>query len=159
MPKLILSLFLAFSLFTPRLQAQSPSGGMTPPEFDGKKAAGIYTYKVEKVLRKLKVKDEVSRQKVEAALNAYNSKMDTLSAEYAPIFEELENTFDRNVQIAMQNRDRSQMSGIISQIREVIPPIKLQVGKEEKNLNEVMGEVLSEKQKEKWLKYQRSKRG
>ena len=105
------------------------------------------------------MKDEVSRQKVETALRAYNSKMDTLSAKYAPIFEELENTFDRNVQIAMQNRDRSQMSGIISQIREIIPPIKLQVGQEEKILNETMAEVLSEKQKEKWLKYQRRKRG
>ena len=53
MPKIIISLFLVFTLLAPRLQAQSPDGGMTPPEFDGKKAAGIYTYKVEKVLSKL----------------------------------------------------------------------------------------------------------
>jgi hypothetical protein len=50
-----------------------------------------------------------------------------LSIEHASTFQELEDEFDRNVQIAMQRRDRSQMNGVKAKIQQVIPPIRMQV--------------------------------
>ena len=73
----------------------------------------------------------------------------------SPTFKELDAEFDRNVQIAMQNRDRSQMNGVKAKIKEIIPPIRKQVAVEEKVLNEEMALVLDDKQNEKWLKYQK----
>jgi hypothetical protein len=79
--------------------------------------------------------------------------------EHASTFQELEGEFDRNVQIAMQRRDRSQMNGVKAKIQEVIPPIRMQVAAEEKILNDVMAMLLTEKQNDKWLKYQKQKKG
>ncbi|MEO0582367.1 MAG: hypothetical protein AAF135_09115 [Bacteroidota bacterium] len=158
MAKTIISLILGISLLMFDLQAQSPGGGMTPPDFDAKKAAGIFQYDLDKVLKKLKVKETPDQQVVAEALATYNGKMAALSFTHAATFKELENAFDRNVQIAMQNRDRSQMSGVLSMIKEILPPIKRQVEAEERVLNEALAAVLSEKQNEKWIKYQRRKR-
>ncbi|MEO1418064.1 MAG: hypothetical protein AAFW00_22460 [Bacteroidota bacterium] len=158
MAKTIISLILGISLLMFDLQAQSPGGGMTPPDFDAKKAAGIFQYDLDKVLKKLKVKETPDQQVVAEALATYNGKMAALSFAHAATFKELENAFDRNVQIAMQNRDRSQMSGVLSMIKEILPPIKRQVEAEERVLNEALAAVLSEKQNEKWIKYQRRKR-
>lgn len=82
-----------------------------------------------------------------------------LSFEHAATFRALEETFDRNVQIAMQRRDRSQMDGVKATIQEVIPPIKMEVAAEEKILNETMATVLSEQQNRKWLNYQKRQKG
>lgn len=130
-----------------------------PPDFDAEKAAGIFEYDVERVIRKLKISDDSTKQKVSAALQSYNNKMLDLSFEHAATFRALEETFDRNVQIAMQRRDRSQMDGVKATIQEVIPPIKMEVAAEEKILNETMATVLSEQQNRKWLNYQKRQKG
>lgn len=130
-----------------------------PPDFDAEKAAGIFEYDVERVIRKLKISDDSTKQKVSAALHSYNNKMLDLSFEHAATFRALEETFDRNVQIAMQRRDRSQMDGVKATIQEVIPPIKMEVAAEEKILNETMATVLSEQQNRKWLNYQKRQKG
>jgi len=158
MVKTIISLIVGMSLLIFDLQAQSPGGGMTPPDFDAEKAAGIFQYDIDKVLKKLKVKETLGQQAVTEALATHNGKMTALSFTHAATFKELENAFDQNVQIAMQNRDRSQMYGVLSMIKEILPPIKRQVEAEERILNETLATVLSEKQTEKWVKYQRRKR-
>jgi hypothetical protein len=63
---------------------------------------------------------------------------DELSIEHASTFQELEDEFDRNVQIAMQRRDRSQMNGVKAKIQQVIPPIRNAGIAEEKVLNDAM---------------------
>ncbi len=130
-----------------------------PPDFDAEKAAGIFEYDVEKVIRKLSIADDTTQQKVSTALHAYNNKMLDLSFEHAATFRALAETFDRNVQIAMQRRDRSQMDGVKATIQEIIPPIRMQVVAEEKILNVAMAAVLSEQQNRKWLNYQKRQKG
>jgi len=69
--------------------------------------------------------------------------------------EDLEKEFERNVKIAFQNRDRSQMNGVKAKIKQIIPPIRYEVYKYEQVLNEEMAALLSEKQNKNWLKYQK----
>ena len=141
------------SLYLSDLNAQQP------PDFNAQKAAGIFEYDIEKVINKLKISDDTPKEKALVALNAYNNVMLELSFEHASTFKELEKEFDRNVQIAMQRRDRSQMDGVKAKIERIIPPIRMQVAAEEKVLNEAMALILTEKQNDKWLKYQKRKRG
>jgi hypothetical protein len=130
-----------------------------PPDFNAQKAAGIFQYDIDKVMKSLKISDDTTKQKISEALIAYNNEMFQLSTEHASTFQELEDEFDRNVQIAMQRRDRSQMDGVKAKIERIIPPIRMQVATEEKILNDAMAMILTEKQNEKWLKYQRRKKG
>jgi hypothetical protein len=148
------ALFMAiFCLSMSVVQAQQP------PDFNAKKAAGIFQYDIEKVMKSLKISDDTTKQKISEALMAYNNKMFDLSTEHASVFRELEDEFDRNVQIAMQRRDRSQMNGVKAKIKRIIPPIRMQVTAEEKILNDGMLMMLTEKQNMKWLKYQRRIKG
>lgn len=155
MSRILIAFALSLSFIVSDATAQ---GRMTPPEFDAEKAAGIFIYDLDKVVKKLKITDEESQLKVAEHLKAYNTKMDELSFEHASTFQELEDTFDKNVQIAMQNRDRSQMNGVKAQIQSIIPPIRKQVVAEEQVLNEAMANILTEKQNKKWLKYQKRQR-
>lgn len=155
MLKVITALFLSLSLIGTNIYAQMPGGGMTPPDFDAQKAAGIYTYDFDEVVRKLKINDKESREQVAEALKIFNTKMDQLSYANTATFKELEDEFDRNVKIAMQNRDRSQMNGVKAKIEKTIPPLRMQVKEEEKVLNESLSKVFSEKQYKKWLNYQK----
>jgi len=129
-----------------------------PPDFNAEKAAGIFEYDIDKVTKKLKISNDSTKQKVSAAIEAYNSKIFELSLEYSSTFKELDDDFDRNVQIAMQRRDRSQMDVVKAKIQQVIPPIRMQVLEEEKVLNDAMAMMLTEKQNSKWLKYQKRKK-
>jgi hypothetical protein len=151
--KVQILLVAILGFYTSAINAQQP------PVFNAEKAAGIFEYDIDEVAKKLKITDDTARQQASEALNAYNNKMFDLSIEHASTFQELEGEFDRNVQIAMQRRDRSQMNGVKAKIQEVIPPIRMQVAAEEKILNDVMAMLLTEKQNDKWLKYQKQKKG
>ena len=133
------------------LQAQQP------PDFNAQKAAGIFEYNIEEVIKKLNISDEIVKQKISESLILYNNKMFDLSNEHAQTFKKLENEFDKNVKIAMQKSDRSQMDDVKAEIKKVLPPIRKQVVAEEKILNDALAMVLSQKQNDKWLKYQKKK--
>lgn len=159
MSKIVVGLLIGISLLTSNLYAQMPGGSMSPPDFNAEKAAGIFTYNLDQVIKKLKLTDQENQNKAKEALKRYNSKMDKLSLEHAYTFKELDDAFDKNIQRAMQRRDRSQMNGVKAQIQEIIPPIKMQVTAEETILNDSMLGILTEKQNQKWLKYQKQKKG
>ncbi len=159
MPKSIIPFALSLSFWVSLSFGQMPGGGMTPPEFHAEEAAGIFYYDADQVIKKLKISKEPDKLKAKEALFTYNGKISDLSTENAQVFKELENEFNRNLKIAMQNRDRSQMAGIREKIKETIPPIKMQVYEEEKVLNDAMETLLTDKQNKKWLSYQRRKKG
>lgn len=137
--KIKIFLVAILGLYMSTLNAQQP------PDFNAEKAAGIFEYDIDGVIKKLKITDEADKRQLTEALKTYNGKMFDLSIEHASTFQELENEFDRNVQIAMQRRDRSQMNGVKAKIQQVIPPIKMQVTAEEKVLNDAMAGILTEK--------------
>jgi hypothetical protein len=133
------------------LQAQQP------PDFNAQKAAGIFEYDIEEVIKKLNITDEIAKQMISESLKIYNNKMFDLSIEHEQTFKELENEYDHNIKIAMQKKDRSQMDDVKAKIKRVLPPIRKQVVAEEKILNDALAMVLSQKQNDKWLKYQKQK--
>jgi hypothetical protein len=128
-----------------------------PPEFNAQKAVGIFEYNIEEVIGKLNITDEIAMQEISESLIVYNNKMFHLSIEHKQTFMELENEYDHNIKIAMQKKDRSQMDDVIAKIKKVLPPIREQVVAEEKILIDAIVMVLSQKQNDKWLKYQRQK--
>jgi hypothetical protein len=127
-----------------------------PPDFEAEKAAGIFTYDIDKVIQKLKIKDKDIKQSISSAIHEYNAKMYQLSIDHAATFSELDAYFDRQVKLAMQYRDKSQMDGVKADIQKTIPPIRREVMKHEQVLNALMESVLDEKQLKKWLNYQKS---
>ena len=151
--KIQILLVAILGLSTPEINAQQP------PDFNAKKAAGLITYELDEVVNRLKIKNLNGQIEIGKALKVYNTKADELSFANAATFQELEDEFDRNVQIAMQRRDRSQMDGVKTKIQQVIPPIRKQILAEEKVLNEMMASILTEKQNKKWLRYQSQKKG
>ncbi|MEO1253355.1 MAG: hypothetical protein AAFY41_00535 [Bacteroidota bacterium] len=148
--KLILSISMLASTFI--LTAQQI------PDFDAEKAAGIVTYDTEKVIKKLKVEDLKAKQSIAKSIEQYNMKMYELSDTHAATFQELNAYFERQVQVAIRNRDRSQMDGFKTKVKETIPPIKKEVIVHENALNESMQSLLDDKQFNKWMKYQKSQK-
>jgi hypothetical protein len=153
MKKSITTILLVLGILISNLYGQMP-GDMSPPDFNAEKAAGIFQYDIEKVIKKMKIIDDSLIAKVTESLNNYNSKMNSLSLLHATTFQELEADFDKNVQIAMSNRDRSQMDGVKAKIQRIIPPIRKQVQEYEELLNNKMANYLTESQNKKWLRYQ-----
>lgn len=145
---------LLFSIAGKSLFAQMPAGGMTPPDFDAIEKARLVTYDIDKVIKKLKITEDSISNEVSNHLVTYNREINNLLLLHAPTLKDLEKEFDRNVKIAIQNRDRSQMNGVKNKIKQTIPPIRYEVSKHEKVLNEAFKSILTEKQFKKWLKYQ-----
>jgi len=117
-----------------------------PPNFDAKKAAGLVTYESEKVIKKLKISDEDTKKSIVLALETFNMEIYELSDEHSNQLQELDEYFDRQIKVAMQRRDRSQMDGVKTQIGETIPPIRQQVATHEEVLNTAMKAELDSKQ-------------
>jgi hypothetical protein len=157
MKKTIATIILGLGIIISNLFGQMP-GSISPPDFNAEKAAGIFQYDIKKVIKKLKITDDSVKVKVSGIINKYNSKMYELSMIHATSFQELEAEFDRNIQIAMRNQDRSKMYGVRAKIQRIIPPIRIQVLDEEKLLNHAMAGLITEKQNKKWLRYQNNKK-
>lgn len=148
-------LLLSFSIVGQTLLAQMPGiGAMSPPEFNAIEKARLVTYDTEKVIKKLKVTDESIAEEIINHLQNYNIEINNILSTHSNTLADLESEFDRNVKIAIQNRDRSQMSAVKGKIKQIIPPIRDEVYEHEKVLNEALENILTEKQNKKWLKYQ-----
>lgn len=122
------------------------------PVFNAVEKAGIEKYDSERIIKKLKILDEPLKNQVTRHIQIFNQEMDNILLLHSDTLKDLENEFDRNVRIAMQNRDRSQMNGVKSKIEKIIPPIRLEVQKFKKQLNIELNKILNEKQYKKWLK-------
>lgn len=145
--KIQILLVVFFCLTTLKIEAQ------LPPDFNAFEKAGIVKYDSEKVNKKLKVTEEELKGQITSHIQVYNQEMDNLLLLHSNTLKDLEREFDRNVRIAMQNRDRSQMNGVKSKIEKIIPPIRLEVEKYKKQLDIELNKILNEKQYKKWLKY------
>ena len=140
-------------LFTIGFFGNSLFAQMSPPDFNAIEKAGLIKYNSDKVIRKLKILEDSVKRLVSKHIQTYNQEMGNLLLIYGNTLENLENEFDKNVIIAIQNRDRSQMNGIKGKIEKIIPPIQLEVQKYKDVLNEGLKVLLTEKQYKKWLSY------
>ena len=101
----------------------------------------------------LKITD--TTKEIVKQLQDYNAKMDKLLVIHSKTLEDLKIEFSKNIQIAIQNRDRTQMSEVRNMLKEIIPPIRQEADEYKKVLNKSFESILSEKQNKKWLKYQK----
>ena len=130
----------------------------SPPDFNAVEAAGLVKYNTEKVIKKLKIQEDSVKTMVSNHIQTYNQQIDNLLFIHGHTLKDLENEFDRNIKIAFQNRDRSQMDGVKAKIKQTIPPIRYEVNELEKGLNESLAQILTKAENDKWLKYQKSKK-
>lgn len=144
-----------FTLFGSTLLAQSARIGFAAQEFNSLEMAGIIKHDAQKVIKKLKITEESTTKEIVKHLQDYNAKMDELSVIHSKTLEDLKIEFSKKMQIAIQNRDRGQMSEVRDMLKEIIPPIRQEVNEYRKVLNESLESILSEKQNKKWLKYQK----
>ena len=107
------------------------------------------------MIKKLKITKESTTKEIVKQLQDYNAKMDELLVLHSKTLEDLKIEFSKNIQIAIQNRDRTQMSEVRNMLKEIIPPIRQEADEYKKVLNKSLESILSEKQNKKWLKYQK----
>lgn len=147
-----------FTLFGSTLLAQSARIGFAAQEFNSLEMAGIIKHDAQKVIKKLKITEESTTKEIVKHLQDYNAKMDELSVIHSKTLEDLKIEFSKKMQIAIQNRDRGQMSEVRDMLKEIIPPIRQEAEEYKKVLNKSLESILSEKQNKKWLKHQKQNR-
>lgn len=140
-------------LFTTVFFGNTSFAQMSPPDFNAIETAGLIKYDSDKVIRKFKILEDSVKRFVSKHIQTYNQEMDNLLLIHGNSLEDLEKEFDKNVKIAIQNRDRSQMNGVKAKIEKIIPPIRLEAQKHKDVLNEDMQVLLTEKKYKKWLRY------
>lgn len=168
-------IFIAYLLVSTFFYAQPPNGGGNgygtpnrgqntnekPKAFNASKAAGIFYYDVKKVLKKLKVKDNTLKTSISKYLIEYNKKVQNVallnSKKFLALNEVMKNNrLSQNGERANINDENKIKNIARKQMRAVIGPVKKEIKTYEYDLNINMEANLSEKQFNKWLKYQKS---
>lgn len=158
------SLFLIILLFQSvlsfaQMQGQKSGQGQTSmPKFNAKNVAGILKYDEVKIYKKLGIKDNDLKKNIYKPLSVYNKKVDEIIFLNTPKLEKIEREVNLQREIAMANKDRQAMMGIMDEAKKEIAPIKKMIIEANKILNEQLKIILSEKQYKKWLKYQANKK-
>jgi hypothetical protein len=120
-------------------------------KFSSSDVAGIFYYDIEEIINKLKLKDETKQGVVSKALTNYNFKIKEISFLNSKKFLD----FDLAVNSVMKGNDREASLEMRKKVGEIIGPIKVEIHENEKELNQTLKSILSEKQQKKWLKYQK----
>lgn len=161
-------LFILIAFLTLNVFAQPPGGrgrrgdGQGPSSNNNQKAqkfnasnvAGIFYYDIEKAIKKTKVKKEEKQLSVKKIIKNYNLKIKEISFLNSQKFSDLNlvvNSGSKNI----LPEERMKMR---KKVNEIIRPIRDEIHELEKELNNNLEEVLTEKQFKKWLKYQKTQR-
>ena len=179
-------LILSAILLTISFYAQPPNGGGNmrspsqrgqnnaekPREFKASNAAGILYYDADKVVKRIKVKKPSLQSEIKLFLKEYNNKIKNIALLNSEKFEELNeemkkykpsqnrNFSNQNYGETTDDDDETNNEGvnIRKKVAKVIRPIKKEIRILERELNTNLEANLSEKQFEKWMKYQKSKK-
>ena len=124
--------------------------------------AGILYYDVNKVIKKVKIKNDDLKKSVSKAFNDYNFKIKEISLLNADKLRVLDVLMKsrRGSGRRGQNDDNETNKGddFRQKMRKIIRPIRREIGENEVILNETLKGLLSEKQMKKWLKYQKAEK-
>jgi len=161
--------FIAVLVLSIGLNAQPPGGGggrsqqnqnrqggekREIKKFKASDVAGIFYYDTEKVVKKLKVKKEEKQSLITKALRNYNFKIKEILFLNSEKFSDL----DVLVNSMPKGKDNDARLELREKVEEIIRPIRDSVHENEKELNLILKDLLSEKQFKKWLKYQKNKK-
>ncbi|WP_298880987.1 hypothetical protein [uncultured Polaribacter sp.] len=161
-------LFILIAFLTLNVFAQPPGGrgrrgdGQGPSSNNNQKAqkfnasnvAGIFYYDIEKAIKKTKVKKEEKQLSVKKIIKNYNLKIKEISFLNSQKFSDLNlvvNSGSKNI----LPEERMKMR---KKVNEIIRPIRDEIHELEKELNNNLEEILTEKQFKKWLKYQKKQK-
>lgn len=141
-------------------QNQQNQQNRKPVKFDASKAAGIFYYDVDVVVKKIKIKKKVLKDSVINALKKYNQKTRNISFANSEKFKEIDAIAES---MPKGRSDSSNENGIDRKeirrnINKLIRPIRGEIKENELELNNLLEALLSEKQNKKWLKYQEKKK-
>ena len=141
-------------------QNQQSQQNRKPVKFDASKAAGIFYYDVDVVIKKIKIKDETLKGSVTNALKKYNSKIRDISFTNSEKFKEIDAIAEampkgQGNSSGENSIDRKEVRNNINQL---IRPIRNEIRENEVELNKLLETLLSEKENKKWLKYQEKKK-
>ncbi|PQJ77975.1 hypothetical protein [Polaribacter porphyrae] len=168
-------LYLAIFLLNFSVYAQPPGGGggqrgerqnqqgqqdrEKPRVFKSAEVAGLFSYDVEKIIKKLKIKDETLETSVAKLLKDYNFEIKEITLLNADKFKDFDKLVNAEMQARRESgnqRTKNNTKGELREkIQEVLRPIRKEVREKEEKLNENLEAVLSKKQNKKWLKYQK----
>lgn len=154
-------LFIYSGISFAQMRGQQPGMGQgqaTMPKFNAKNFAGILKYDAEKVYKKISVKDENLKKEISKLLSEYNKKIDEIIFLDTPKLEKIEREVNLQRENAMLTKDRQAMMGIMEEARKKLAPVKNKVIEANKDLNQELSKILSEKQYKKWMKYQKNKK-
>jgi hypothetical protein len=131
-------------------------------KFNASEVAGLFFYDIKKIIKKIKIKDNITKDSVTKLLKNYNFEIREISLLNANKFKDLNAIV--NAGIGSRNNTGNQDSnsykntGLRKKVQEIIRPIRQEVRENEIKLNENLAAILSEKQNKKWLKYQKAKK-
>ncbi|MFK8060042.1 MAG: hypothetical protein AB8B78_08130 [Polaribacter sp.] len=124
------------------------------PKYNAKNSANIFYYNYSEIPKKIKLKDDVKKNKTNSNLTIYNDKIKNIAFLNFSQLQELELTINSLGKQLYTNRDLAEM--VREKIKKTILPIRDSVAVYEKTLNDSLKIFLSKKQFKKWLKYQRA---
>lgn len=161
-------LFILIAFLTLNVFAQPPGGkgrrgdGQGPSSNNNQKAqkfnasnvAGIFYYDIDKAIKKTKVKKEEKQLSIKKIIKNYNLKIKEISFLNSQKFSDL----NLVVNSGSKNILPEERMKIRKKVNEIIRPIRDKIHELEKELNNNLEEILTEKKLKKWLKYQKTQR-
>ncbi|RCS27435.1 hypothetical protein DUT90_04795 [Polaribacter sp. WD7] len=132
-----------------------------PRAFKASEVAGLFFYDIDKVLKKLNLKNDKSKPLVVSLLKKYNTQIKEIEFSNADTFTNLNkivNAEMKSIRAQGNNRVNNQRGLTREKAQEIIRPIRQKVRKNEKNLNNGLKDILTEKELKKWVKYQKAKK-
>ena len=168
MIKHILFIFLFFSTFFAEAQYNSqfnrrqgmrsgqPMATQKPraPKINVEKAVGLIFYNIEKVSKKIGIKETSDTYlKVFSILNSYNKELKQIKRINTFLFSEGKSKMEAAQKETIKSRDYSALQKANKEVTESFKPIIKVIEDKEKKLDLDLKEFLSEKQQKKWVKY------
>ncbi|NQW37136.1 MAG: hypothetical protein HQ471_09040 [Flavobacteriales bacterium] len=146
-------------------QGQSKGNGQNHPQenksedsrFSPEKMTQIVFYDTEEITKKIKLKDKGKKAQVSLAFEDFNDKMteikafDSESLTFAKIY------WEKKTKEAQQSGDRFILQEAQVRVKEMLAPLRKKITAQNILLDATLKKTLSEKQYDKWLKYQKSK--
>lgn len=128
------------------------------PEYKASDAVGILVYKPEKVIKKIKVKDQDTKNNVRTILIDHNGKMDSLKTANSELFSQLNKLVKQKRTEVRVTRNMSEMREIQKNIRTLLNPIRQNRIAIETAVNADLKNILTEEAYQRWLDYQKSRK-
>lgn len=164
---IVFILFVLFSLaaeaqFIPGRQRQrvvdrtpGTTSAQRKPEFNVEKAVGLTIYDIDKILKRLKIKESADNyKKVVTIFNKFNREVRDVKRINGFLLGNAKTKIEAAQQKVLDTRDYSILQNAYKEVSEGFKPIAEEIKAKEKVLDSVLKPVLSAKEFKKWKKHQ-----